>query len=87
MSTPTMDDAGQVLADPQAYTDESALHAALTHLRTNAPVSRVEVPNYRAFWAITKHADIMDIERNNVLFTNWRRQRATSCRPPRVFAP
>jgi cytochrome P450 len=73
MSTPTMDDAGQVLADPQAYTDESALHAALTHLRTNAPVSRVEVPNYRAFWAITKHADIMDIERNNVLFTNWPR--------------
>jgi cytochrome P450 len=73
MSTPTMDDAGQVLADPQAYTDESALHAALTHLRTNAPVSRVEVPNYRPFWAITKHADIMDIERNNALFTNWPR--------------
>jgi cytochrome P450 len=73
MSTPTMDDAGKVLADPQAYTDESALHAALTHLRANAPVSWVEVPNYRPFWAITKHADIMDIERNNVLFTNWPR--------------
>jgi cytochrome P450 len=33
----------------------------------------VEVPNYRPFWAITKHADIMDIERNNALFTNWPR--------------
>jgi cytochrome P450 len=73
MSTPTMDDAAKVLADPQAYTDESKLHAALTHLRADAPVSRVEVPNYRPFWAITKHADIMDIERNNVLFTNWPR--------------
>jgi cytochrome P450 len=73
MSTPTMDDAAKVLADPQAYTDESKLHAALTHLRANAPVSRVEVPNYRPFWAITKHADIMDIERNNALFTNWPR--------------
>jgi cytochrome P450 len=73
MSTPTMDDAAKVLADPQAYTDEAKLHAALAHLRANAPVSRVEVPNYRPFWAITKHADIMDIERDNVLFTNWPR--------------
>ena len=73
MSTPTMDDAAKVLADPQAYTDEAKLHAALAHLRANAPVSRVEVPNYRPFWAITKHADIMDIERNNALFTNWPR--------------
>ena len=73
MSTPTIDDAGKVLADPQAYTDEPRLHAALAHLRANAPVSRVEVPNYRPFWAITKHADIMDVERNNTLFTNWPR--------------
>jgi cytochrome P450 len=73
MSTPTMDDAAKVFADPQAYTDEPKLHAALTHLRANAPVSRVEVPHYRPFWAITKHADIMDIERNNALFTNWPR--------------
>jgi cytochrome P450 len=68
-----MDDAAKVLADPLAYTDEPKLHAALTHLRANAPVSRVEVPNYRPFWAITKHADIMDIERDNALFTNWPR--------------
>ena len=73
MSTPTMDEAAKVLADPQAYADEAKLHAALTHLRANAPVSRVEVPNYRPFWAITKHADVMDIERNNALFTNWPR--------------
>jgi len=70
MSTPTMDDAAKVLADPQAYADETKLHAALTHLRANAPVSRVEVPNYRPFWAITKHADIMHIERANDLFVN-----------------
>jgi cytochrome P450 len=73
MSTPTMDGAGKLLADPQAYTDESTLHAALAHLRANAPVSRVEVPHYRPFWAITKHADIMDIERNDALYTNWPR--------------
>lgn len=62
-----------LLADPLAYTDEPKLHAALAHLRANAPVSRVEVPNYRPFWAITKHVDIMDVERENMLFTNWPR--------------
>jgi cytochrome P450 len=73
MSTPTMDEAARVLADPLAYTDEPKLHAALAHLRANAPVSWVEVPNYRPFWAITKHVDVMDIERENMLFTNWPR--------------
>ena len=73
MSTPTMDEAAKVLADPLAYADEPTLHAALAHLRANTPVSWVEVPNYRPFWAITKHADILDIERDNVLFTNWPR--------------
>lgn len=70
MSTPIMDEAARVFATPQAYTDETKLHSALTHLRANAPVSWVDVPNYRPFWAITKHTDIMDIERANTLFTN-----------------
>lgn len=70
MSTPTMDDAGKVLADPTAYADEPRLHAALTHLRANAPVCWVDNPPYRPFWAITKHADIMEIERANNLFIN-----------------
>ena len=46
------------------------LHRALAHLRANAPVSWVDVPGYRPFWAITKHADIMEIERANDVFTN-----------------
>jgi cytochrome P450 len=70
MSTRIMDEAARVFADPQAYADEARLHAALTHLRANSPVSWVDVPDYRPFWAITKHADVMDIERANTLFTN-----------------
>jgi cytochrome P450 len=68
-----MDDAGRLLADPAAYTDENRLHAALGQLRATAPVSWVDVPDYKPFWAITKHADIMDIERQNMMFTNWPR--------------
>ena len=73
MGTRVIDEAASVFADPSAYADEAALHATLTHLRANAPVSWVDVPNYRPFWAITRHADIMEIERANTLFTNWPR--------------
>ncbi len=70
MGTRIMDDAARLLADPQAYTDEKRLHEALAHLRAHAPVSWVDVKGYRPFWAITKHSDVMDIERQNDLFTN-----------------
>lgn len=68
MSAPTMDDAAKVLADPTAYADDARLHAALTQLRADNPVAWVDNPPYRPFWAITKHADIMAIERDNNLF-------------------
>jgi cytochrome P450 len=63
-----MDPAAKVLADPTAYADDERLHAALTELRVNNPVAWVDNRPYRPFWAITKHADIMAIERDNELF-------------------
>jgi cytochrome P450 len=70
MSAPTVDDAARVLADPTAYADEARLHAALAHLRANEPVAPVDAAGYRPFWAITKHADVMAIERANDVFIN-----------------
>ena len=70
MSARIVDKAARVLARPLGYTDETRLHESLAHLRAHAPVSWVEVEGYQPFWAITKHADIMDIERQNDLFTN-----------------
>ena len=69
-----MDPAAKVLADPTAYADDERLHAALTELRANNPVAWVDNRPYRPFWAITKHADIMAIERDNARFTSeWYR--------------
>jgi cytochrome P450 len=73
MSTRIVDEAARVLATPQAYTDEKKLHESLAHCRRHAPVSWVDVEGYRPFWAVTKHADIMDIERQNNLWTNYPR--------------
>ncbi|BBZ00676.1 cytochrome P450 [Mycolicibacterium chitae] len=68
MTTRTMDEAAKVFADPSAYADDDRLHAALTWLRANNPVAWVDQPPYRPFFAVTKHADIMDIERANDLW-------------------
>ena len=58
---------GQVDA---AREEARRLHAALAQLRATEPISRVEVDGYAPFWVITKHADIMEIERANDVFTN-----------------
>ncbi|WP_330323586.1 cytochrome P450 [Streptomyces pseudovenezuelae] len=61
-------EAGVTLADPAAYADDERLHRALRLLRRSAPVHRVEAPGYNPFWAITRHADIREIERRNDVF-------------------
>lgn len=70
MTARTADPAASVLAEPKAYSDEKRLYEALAYARAHEPVSWVDVPPYAPFWAITKHADVMDIERQNDLFTN-----------------
>ena len=63
-------DLGRIFADPAAYADPVAWHQAARQLRQEAPISRVSLPEYQDFWAITRHADIMEIERNSAVFTN-----------------
>ncbi|MGW7540965.1 cytochrome P450 [Streptomyces sp. NPDC054770] len=61
-------EAGVTLADPTAYADDERLHRALDLLRREAPVHWVTPPGYNPFWAITRHADIREIERRNDVF-------------------
>jgi cytochrome P450 len=70
--TPAADlaELGRIFADPAAYADPDAWHAAARRLRDEAPILRVELTDYPRFWAITRHADVMEIERNPEVFTN-----------------
>jgi cytochrome P450 len=72
---PGIEAAGIALTDPMTYTDDDRLHRALALLRKNAPVHRVEAPGYEPFWAITRHADVLEVERDNSVFRNGPRQR------------
>jgi cytochrome P450 len=68
--TLTVTEAGLSFTNPAAYADEDRLHEALALLRREDPVHWVEAAGYEPFWAVTRHADIMEIERNNALFLN-----------------
>ncbi|MGH7857252.1 MAG: cytochrome P450, partial [Candidatus Binatia bacterium] len=59
----TTHDAARVFTDPKAYADEARFHAACARLRREAPVIRVEAEGFDPFWAVTKHADVMEISR------------------------
>jgi cytochrome P450 len=64
------EEAARVFADPDAYTDETAFHRACTLLRREAPVQRVEADGFEPFYAVTRHADVMEAERNPAVFRN-----------------
>ncbi len=49
------------LVDPERHARNGYPHDVWTRLRAEAPVARIEAPGFKPFWAITKHADIMQI--------------------------
>lgn len=63
-------EAGLTFVDPTGYADEARFHAACALLREESPVHRVESEGFRPFWAVTKHADVLEIERRHDLFLN-----------------
>jgi cytochrome P450 len=65
-----LSDLTSVFVDPAAYADDERFHAACRVLRREHPVVRVESERYRPFWAITRHADVLDVERDNEHFRN-----------------
>jgi cytochrome P450 len=58
---------------PRHYETNGYPHAEWTWLRRNKPVAWTEYPNTDPFWAITKHADVVDISKNPGLFSNVKR--------------
>ncbi len=61
----TIAQAQQILYTPDGYIDEELWHRAATLLRTQAPISWVEGEGITPFWALTKHADVLEVELHN----------------------
>jgi cytochrome P450 len=70
MSTTGVENLGAIFVDPAAFADPLSWHAAATRIRHESPILKVAVPHYPEFWAITTHADVMEVERHPDIFTN-----------------
>jgi cytochrome P450 len=58
----------ETVVDPQAHADPARLNAAFAWLRQNEPVALAELPDFDPFYLVTKHADILEVSRDNSLF-------------------
>ena len=56
------------IIDPVAYVERGYPHEEWALLRREAPVFRYERPDVHPFWAITKHADVVEVSRQSELF-------------------
>jgi cytochrome P450 len=61
---------GSIFYDPRAYGDLDHWHAAAATIRREDPVLRVEPPGLAPFWAVMRHAHVVEVERQPERFWN-----------------
>jgi cytochrome P450 len=64
------EDVARTIVSPRAYGAGTPVDEAFTWLRREAPLAVAEPPGYSPFWVVTRHADILAVERQNDLFHN-----------------
>jgi hypothetical protein len=62
------EDAITTVIDPKAHADPPRLYDAFAWLRKNEPFAKAELPGFDAFHLVTRHADILEISRDNFGF-------------------
>jgi cytochrome P450 len=55
---------------PEVYADEAGIAARFAEMRTQGDVLWIEQEPYRPFWAVLRHKDVMEVERNNQVWLN-----------------
>ena len=58
------------LVKPATFADDNYFHQIAMHMRENDPLPYLETETHRPFWVCTKHADVIEVERQNQLFLN-----------------
>src|ERR1700733_8073477 len=61
------DDLAATLVDPSAYAGPR-IHETYAWLRANNPLGVARPEGYDPFWVVTRHADILEVSRQNALF-------------------
>ncbi|KRF17047.1 cytochrome [Nocardioides sp. Soil797] len=63
------DEIARQIVLPEGHSDHEKLFAAYKWLRENLPVGKAVVEGFDDIWLVTKHSDIMEVERNFDVFT------------------
>jgi cytochrome P450 len=63
-------DIAQTIIDPRAYADGDRVDQAFAQLRREMPLAVAHPEGFDPFWVVTRHADILEVERQNDLFHN-----------------
>lgn len=63
-------DIANTIVDPRAYAAEKPVDEAFKFLRKEMPLAQAQPEGFAPFWAVTKQADILDVEKQNELFHN-----------------
>lgn len=58
------------LVNSELYARDGYPHEIWTRLRAEAPVAYMEPPGFEPFWAVTKHADIIEISKQPLRFSS-----------------
>jgi cholest-4-en-3-one 26-monooxygenase len=66
----TTDADALALVDPAGYARDGYPHELWTRLRAEEPVAYLTPPGLEPFWAITKHADILEISKQPLRFSS-----------------
>jgi len=69
-------DIGALIVSPRAYASQRELLAGFDWLRRHKRLGRVQAEGFDPFWAVTRHADIVEVSRRHDLFNNSARSTA-----------
>lgn len=62
------DSIDELIVSPGVFAQPSRIYSLFDRLRAEDPVHWTQPVGYRPFWTITKHADIVEVEKNNTVF-------------------
>jgi cytochrome P450 len=62
------EDIARVVITPRSYAEDAPMQEAFSWIRANNPLGKANVEGVYPFWIVSKHADILEISRQNELF-------------------
>jgi hypothetical protein len=62
------EDIARVIITPKAFAEDAPVQEAFAWIRANAPLAQARLEGIYPFWVVSKHADILEISRQNDLF-------------------